>query len=161
MRLKNYINEAKKDEPNMFKGKYVYGDEEVLERITPNKIKKMRGEYYPLANFPKATFKLILQKQMAKRSGNDYYVWRWAAFDKDKLLEIYYMSSGGRIFQSTIEEFNIKNGKMIPKKSLTMKGQKAFFPPSGMKPKKEKPVVTTKKIGRSRGISILDSMRKN
>jgi len=130
MRLKRYLNEAKEEEPVKFKGKFVYGDEDMMV-LTPELVKKRRGKHFPLSEFPNATFKAVLVKKKSYRTGNEYYVWELAAFDGNKLIDVYNLSAAGNV-----------QGRYISTIGSTEKymnwDKNRIVIPKGMKPKKYK-----------------------
>lgn len=146
MRFKNYINE---EEQVKYKGKIVYGDSD-MKTLTPELVKQRRGKKFPLSEFPNAKFKPVLQKYKS-RKGNEYYVWRLASFDGNKLIDVYHLTRAGGVQGRMIFDDN----PYISKKDFDFYG--LIITPKGMKPKKvikkEKPITTSR---RSSGISIFD-----
>jgi hypothetical protein len=150
MRFKNYLKEEK---PVKYKGKYVYGDEDML-KLTPELVKQRRGKAFPLSEFPNVKFKPVLQKYKS-RTGNEYYAWRLAAFDGNKLIDVYHLTAAGRVQGRYIWDDN----PYISKKDFDFYG--LIITPKGMKPKKvikKEKTITSK---RSSGRSIFDEGAKN
>jgi len=88
-KAKDSINEAKEEAPVKYKGKYVYGDEDMLT-LTPELVKQRKGKKFPLSEFPNAKFKPVLKKY-SSRKGNEYYTWRLASFDGEKIIDVYHL----------------------------------------------------------------------